>query len=35
MEDYQKEYTYLEVNEQFKMRELDKGDLEQFNALLQ
>lgn len=35
MDDYQKEHTYLEVNEQFKMRELDKGDLEQFNALLQ
>ena len=26
---------YIEVNGDFRMRELDKGDLEQFNALLQ
>lgn len=34
MEDIQ-DHIYLEVNDNFKMRELDKGDLEQFNALLQ
>ena len=28
-------YHYIEVNGDFKMRELDKSDLEQFNALLQ
>ena len=28
-------HTYLEVNGDFKMRELDNNDLEQFNALLQ
>ena len=26
-------YTYLETDGEFKMRELDRGDLEQFNAL--
>ncbi|MCD7842350.1 MAG: GNAT family N-acetyltransferase [Lachnospiraceae bacterium] len=29
------QHHYLEVNGDFRMRELDKGDLEQFNALLQ
>ena len=33
--DETREHIYLETNENFKMRELDKGDLEQFNALLQ
>ena len=28
-------HTYLEVNGDFRMRELDHNDLEQFNALLQ
>ena len=28
-------HTYLETNGEFRMRELDRGDLEQFNALLQ
>ena len=28
-------HHYIEVNGDFKMRELDKSDLEQFNALLQ
>ena len=27
-------HHYIEVNGDFKMRELDKSDLEQFNALL-
>ena len=27
-------HTYLEVNGDFRMRELDHNDLEQFNALL-
>ena len=35
MEDQQQTYTYLEIDGDFKMRELDHGDLEQFNALLQ
>ena len=35
MEEQHQVYTYLETNEDFKMRELDRGDLEQFNALLQ
>ena len=35
MEEQQHTYTYLETNGEFKMRELDKRDLEQFNALLQ
>ena len=35
MEEQQQPYTYLETNGEFKMRELDRGDLEQFNALLQ
>ena len=30
-----REHVYLEVNDNFRMRELDRGDLEQFNALLQ
>ncbi len=34
MED-KKEEIYLESNGDFRMRELDKSDLEQFNALLQ
>ncbi len=29
------QHHYIEVNGDFRMRELDKGDLEQFNALLQ
>lgn len=28
-------HTYLEINGDYRMRELDKSDLEQFNALLQ
>ena len=28
-------HTYLEINGDFRMRELDHNDLEQFNALLQ
>ena len=35
MEEQQQSYTYLETNGEFRMRELDRGDLEQFNALLQ
>ena len=35
MEEQQRTCTYLETDGEFKMRELDKGDLEQFNALLQ
>ena len=35
MEKQQQSYTYLETNGEFRMRELDQGDLEQFNALLQ
>ena len=33
MEDQQQTYTYLEIDGDFKMRELDHGDLEQFNTL--
>lgn len=35
MEEKQAEHNYLEVNGDFRMRELDKSDLDQFNALLQ
>ena len=35
MEEKKEEHIYLEVNGDFRMRELDKSDLEQFNALLQ
>lgn len=35
MEEHHQTYTYLETDGEFKMRELDRGDLEQFNALLQ
>ena len=35
MKDKKEEHTYLETNGDFKMRELDKSDLEQFNALIQ
>ena len=35
MEEKQTEHNYLEVNGDFRMRELDKSDLDQFNALLQ
>lgn len=35
MEDKNNNPIYLEVNDEFRMRELDKSDLEQFNALLQ
>lgn len=28
-------YQYLEINGDYRMRELDRGDLEQFNSLLQ
>ena len=34
MSDQKKEKEYLEVKGDFKMRRLDGGDLEQFNALL-
>ena len=35
MQDQNKTPIYLETNGDFRMRELDKGDLDQFNALLQ
>ena len=35
MEDKKDKHIYLEANGDFRMRELDKSDLEQFNALLQ
>lgn len=35
MEKQRQTYTYLETDGEFMMRELDRGDLEQFNALLQ
>lgn len=35
MESQSDQHNYIEVNGEFRMRELDKGDLEQFNALLQ
>ena len=35
MKEKKEEHIYLEVNGDFRMRELDKSDLEQFNALLQ
>ena len=35
MESQSDQHNYIEVNGDFRMRELDKGDLEQFNALLQ
>jgi hypothetical protein len=35
MDEQHQSYTYLETDGDFKMRELDRGDLEQFNALLQ
>jgi len=35
MEDKQEVHTYLETDGDFRMRELDRSDLEQFNALLQ
>lgn len=35
MEDKKGEHIYLETNGDFKMRELDRTDLEQFNALFQ
>ena len=35
MENKKENHTYLEINGDYRMRELDKSDLEQFNALLQ
>ncbi len=35
MKEQHQTHTYLETDGEFKMRELDKGDLEQFNSLLQ
>ena len=35
MDDKRQTPVYLETNGDFRMRELDKSDLEQFNALLQ
>lgn len=35
MENQKENHTYLETNGDYRMRELDKSDLEQFNALLQ
>ena len=35
MKEKNEEHIYLEVSGDFRMRELDKSDLEQFNALLQ
>ena len=35
MQDQNETPIYLETNGDFRMRELDKGDLDQFNALLQ
>ena len=35
MENQKENHKYLEINGDYRMRELDKSDLEQFNALLQ
>lgn len=35
MQSQSDQHNYIEVNGDFRMRELDEGDLEQFNALLQ
>ena len=35
MENQKENHKYLETNGDYRMRELDKSDLEQFNALLQ